>query len=186
MPTYATYEEVRRSQSSSAPFLVGAFLCAATLTTSPQPTNATETRPAAQIEAISRNSLVQEGDKLIQRILDISQQPELRDEDEPAPTQQVIEQAIHLIRDADNLMVEMPSGQVSVFFGEVNVTWRAGDRIVRLACFPNRPSVIQTGYLSLPLGSYRSEPNPTAQLLAARLEALVPDDNDPEEPLFLG
>ena len=132
-----------------------------------------------------RGFLVRTADKLIQRILELSRRPELRDEGEPAPAQQVIEQAIQLIRDADGLMLEMPSGQVSVFFGEVNVTWRAGDRIVRLACFPNRPSVIQTGCLSLPLGSYRSEPNPTGQLLAARLESLV-QDNDPEEPSFLG
>ena len=79
----------------------------------------------------------------------------------------------------------IPQGQVSVFFGELNITWRSGDRIVRLACFPDRPGLVQTGSLSMPVGSYRSEVNPTAELLAERLDALV-SDNDPEGLPFLG
>lgn len=112
-------------------------------------------------------------DEIIQRILYAAVDPDLRDEDESAPTFKVIQETVRLIRGAEKLLDAMPSGQVSTFYGEINITWRAGERIVRLACFPERPSVVQSGSLSLPVGSYRSEENPTAELLADRINSLA-------------
>jgi hypothetical protein len=123
---------------------------------------------------VTKPTRISEAEKIIGRIRGVSQNQDLRDEDEAAPIQEVVERAIFLIRDADNLLGVMPSAQVSTFYGEVNITWRIGDRIVRLACFPDRPTVIQIGSLSQPIGSYRSEENPTSMLLAARLGALTP------------
>jgi hypothetical protein len=114
-----------------------------------------------------------EADEIIQRILYVAVDPELRDEDESAPTFKVIQETVRLIRGAEKLLDAMPSWQVSTFYGEINITWRVGERIVRLACFPERPSVIQSGSLSLPVGSYRSEENPTAEMLADRINSLI-------------
>jgi hypothetical protein len=94
------------------------------------------------------------------------------DEDEMAPPPPVIAEAVRIVQEAAGLLSdEMPHGRVSTFWGEVNVTWRSGENIVRLACFPNRENLVQVGSLSSPLGSYRSE-FATAELLASRLEEL--------------
>jgi hypothetical protein len=118
------------------------------------------------------HSAVGEADRIIDRILRHVVDPDLRDEDETAPPIKVIQETVRLIRGAEKVLDGMPPGQVSTFYGEINVAWRNGDRIVRLACFPERPSVIQSGSLSLPLGSYRSEENPTPELLANRINSL--------------
>jgi hypothetical protein len=114
-----------------------------------------------------------EAEKIVNRILSAVVDSDLRDEDEPAPSIKVAKKAIYLIRGAEKLLGKVPQAQVSTFYGEINISWRSGDKIVRLACFPDRPSVIQVGLLSLPIGSYRSEENPTAMLLAARLGSFV-------------
>jgi hypothetical protein len=102
-----------------------------------------------------------------------AQSPDL-DEDETPPLPAVVAEATRIIRQTADLMEDMPEGEVSIFFGELSVTWRAGDKIVRLACFPNRPTLIQYGSLSSPMGSYRSE-GTTPDRLAERLCEL---DND--------
>jgi hypothetical protein len=95
-------------------------------------------------------------------------------DDEPEPSEAVIDQLSTLVRDADNLMHgSMPEGAVSTFYGEVNVTWRRDNDIVRLACFPNRPSMLQFGNLSQPLHPYQSIPSPTAEDIAIHLNALI-------------
>jgi hypothetical protein len=99
--------------------------------------------------------------------------PDLRDEDESAPTLPVIQEAAQFVRGAEKLLSTMPPAQVSTFYGEINITWRVGDRIVRFACFPDRPSLLQTGSLSLPVGSYRLEENPTPELLADKISDLA-------------
>ena len=108
---------------------------------------------------------------MIQQVAD---QQELRDEDEAAPPPAVVEQAKRLVSEAVVLMnAPMMAGVVSTFFGEINVTWRSGAEVVRLACFLDRPSILQYGDLSLPLGSYRSDVNPTAQMLADKLDEIA-------------
>jgi hypothetical protein len=114
-----------------------------------------------------------EADMVIQHMFYAVVDPELRDENEPAPTCDVIQKTFQLIYGADRLLDVMPYGQVSTFFGEINVTWRDGDRIVRLACFQDRPSVVQTGSLSDPIGRYKSKANPTPLLLANELKNLA-------------
>ncbi len=128
----------------------------------------------------------QEADRILERIYQIAANPDLRDEGEPSPSHAVIEELGRLLRRAGDLMVSsMSHGQVSTFFGELNVTWRVGDKIVRLASFPNRPTILQTGRLSMPVGSYKSAANPSAGLLAEKLDSLAHDE-DPEAPPFLG
>lgn len=117
--------------------------------------------------------LSSEGQDIIRAISSLAAGQELRDEDEPAPPRSVVKRAVQFVRGADKLLGGVPPGQASTFYGEINVTWRSGDTIIRLACFPSGRSLIQVGSLSLPPGSYRSEENPNTMLLAARLNALA-------------
>jgi hypothetical protein len=123
--------------------------------------------------AITKSRLSSEAQDIIRAISSLAADQDLRDEGEPAPPLGVVEEAIRFVRDADELLGGVPPGQASTFYGEINVTWRSGDTIVRLACFPGGRSLIQIGSLSLPPGSYRSEENPNTMLLAARLNALA-------------
>lgn len=127
--------------------------------------------PQQRVAAMPRAS--SEADKIIQRILYAAIDPDLRDGDESAPTLKVIQETVRLIRGAEKLLDAMPDAQVSTFFGEINITWRSGDRIVRLAFFENKPSVVQIGSLANPIGHYESEANPTASLLAEKLRDLA-------------
>jgi hypothetical protein len=114
---------------------------------------------------------VHEGEKLISIIGQLRGQEY---DDEPEPSEAVIDRISALARDADNLMGgSMPEGTVSTFYGEVNVTWRRDNDIVRLACFPNRPGMLQFGNLSQPLDPYQSIQNPTAEDVAIHLNALM-------------
>lgn len=114
-----------------------------------------------------------EAEMIVQHIFYAVVDEELRDEDEAAPNCDVIQRAFKLIYAADKLLGVMPYGQVSTFFGEINVTWRGGDRIVRLACFKDHPCIVQTGSLSDQVGHYRSEPNPSPEFLANELRNLT-------------
>ena len=111
-------------------------------------------------------------DRIVAGINQIAENPDMRDEGEEAPSREVIEAASQLIRDADNFLA-MPYGIPSTFFGEVMVTWKLGNGIVRLACFADKPNIIQTGSLTQPVGSYRIEPA-TSQLLAEHLGITIP------------
>jgi hypothetical protein len=83
--------------------------------------------------------------------------------------------AVALIEHASRLMTSpMPVARVSTFFGELNLTWRSGDQIVRLSFFSSRPTILQRGDLSQPLGSYTSENDPTPDAVARELEAILP------------
>jgi len=111
-----------------------------------------------------------ESDRTLARIAQLADR---EDEDEPAPSASVISQISSLIREATALLAQpMPEGVVATFYGEINVTWRRDNNIVRLACFPNRPSILQFGNLSQPLAPYQSQQNPTAQDVARQLNAL--------------
>jgi len=124
------------------------------------------------VESILRphDAVETEVDKII---ASIEQTVLLEEEEEPAPSPVVASQISELIRQARGLMRSpMPEGTVSTFYGEINVTWRKGNSIVRIACFPNRQPILQFGNLSQPLGSYQSRPNPPTQDLASKLDAL--------------
>ena len=99
-------------------------------------------------------------DCLAEMLLRLSDASKL-DEDEAAPIPDVIERASQFLRELHSLMRPLPPGSVSTFYGEINITWRADNNIVRIAFFPNRPSLLQLGNLSLPLGWYHSQSNPT-------------------------
>jgi hypothetical protein len=96
--------------------------------------------------------------------------PDLRDEDECAPSFRIVKESVRLVLDATKLLDAIPPAQVSTFFGEINITWRFGERIVRLALFENRPAIVQTGSLSEPMGRYESQENPSAATLAEKLK----------------
>ena len=172
------YEAVQNDQSTSFMYrgaiLAEAVLLATTFAHAAYPPDSTGTELPLEMNMLADASIeLQEADKIMQRVWEIADNQEMRDDDEPAPPQAVIGEFERLIRNAANLMkAPMPQGQISVFFGELNITWRSGERIVRLACFPNRPSMVQIGSLSLPMGSFQSEANPTPELLAEKLDAV--------------
>src|SRR3972149_996072 len=99
MPTYQQIHD-SQSASSSGRLLVAAFL-ATTFATTPQPTNAEQHEAAvAQVQTIP----VSAADRIVTRIHEIAENPELRDEGEEAPSQRVIEVASQLIRQANEIM----------------------------------------------------------------------------------
>ena len=114
-----------------------------------------------------------EAQNIIDRITQIIVDNSLLDENEPPPMPETVRSLASLIIAADiDTIYPMPYGSVSTFFGELNITWRVNDAIVRLAGFPNRPTILQRGNLSEPLGSYVSEVNPTSEVLAQYLDSL--------------
>ena len=136
--------------------------------------------------ALYDNVLFGEADRIATRIAALAHDATMRDEDEPSPPQTVIDESTRLIRAVVNHIVgSVPPAQVAVFFGEVNVTWKSGSHVIRLAFFPNRPSVLQIGSLAMPVGSYQSQSNPTPQLVAERLSHFI-TQNDPEDSPFPG
>src|SRR5882724_4911329 len=116
-----------------------------------------------------------EAEHLIQAIRAKTSDPALLDEDEHLPSVAVVESAIQFAVAVFALLdAPTPEPSVGVFFGEVNITWRSGTRMVRIVFFPDRPVVLVFGALSDPSPSYRSELNPSASEVAARLTALAP------------
>ena len=118
-----------------------------------------------------------ESNRIVGRIQQVADRQDLRDDDEIAPPPIVVTSAKEMVQ-ATAILMDRPMlpAIVSTFFGELNLTWRSGDDIVRVAFFPDRPSLIQRVNLSQPLGSYRSETNPTPEILAAELDQLALQD----------
>ena len=80
------------------------------------------------------------------------------DEDELLPNSAVVETATHFVAELFAVLdAPPPRANVGTFSGEVNLTWRTGGAMVRLAFFPDRPTLVAFGTLSEPAGSYRSE-----------------------------
>jgi hypothetical protein len=126
----------------------------------------------AQVPAKAEGQPESEIAKILARIAQTVNQ---EDDEETPPPPAVVQEISEVIVQASHLMTgSMPEGLVSTFYGEINVTWRNGNDIVRLACFPNRGSILQFGNLAQPLASYQSQPEPNAQNLATRLDALNP------------
>ncbi len=111
-------------------------------------------------------------ERLTEHIQKLANCSDLRDEDEPAPPPSVVEEITSILEGASRISDEgLPLGIASTFFGEISVTWKASSQVVRLACFPGAPSRVQTGNLSAPMGTYRSE-TATPQLLIDKLTVL--------------
>ena len=101
--------------------------------------------------------------------------PSLLDEDEIFPSREVVEEATQFVEGLYALLdAPPPQATVGTFFGELNIAWRSGNRVVRIAFFPDRPTALTFGSLSEPVGSYRSHSNPTPSEVAAQLTALSP------------
>jgi hypothetical protein len=190
-----TYEEAKKDQGASLP---GALLVAGNLFfTLNAPRAQHQARFDLRRASVGRTPLhlaafqdsgvpVNFTERIIERIRSVSQDPELRDDGEQPPTDAVLASCIRLLSETARVMRHpMPYAQVSTFFGELNLTWKSEDAIVRLAVFADGRMLVQTGSVLLPVGSHRSVPNPTPRTLAERLEALA-QDNDPEGPTFLG
>jgi len=62
------------------------------------------------------------------------------DADEPAPTEATIKVATDLITDVPVQLLGSPA--VSLFYGEIHVSWKHEGKQVVLMCFPARPSLI--------------------------------------------
>ena len=101
--------------------------------------------------------------------------PSLLDEGEDPPARSVMHRAARFIGEAYLLLNEPPPlSTVGMCFGEINVSWRAKGRMVRLAFFDHRPTVLTVGSLTEPVGSYQSTSNPTPNQVALRLNSLEP------------
>jgi|ERR1700723_1589758 hypothetical protein len=164
-----TYEEVKKNQSSAAPFAAAALFYLLTLAT---PSSGIE--PSAVLTHVKSlmksNPLVREDQDILNDIQKVTASEDLADDGEVIRAS-VVTESKRYVAEAAQILGYMFPAVVSAFFGEVNVTWQNNDSIVRLACFPNRPTVIQTGVISV-LGSYRSIENPEANVLAKSLEHL--------------
>ncbi len=111
--------------------------------------------------------------KIYSRIDELSLDVTRLEDDEELPLPSVISEIKNILGLVDKLLPEgIPNGLASVFYGEVNIMWQADGRIVRLACFPNGPSRVQTGSIVGPLGTYRSELEATPEFLANALNSL--------------
>ena len=193
---YKRYREAIRDQSPSTRSSLGlSLVVAAALSAAAYTKPTSDDRPSFSVTQLPCDfgledvHFVNETDTIWARIRKAANNPELLEEGEPQPSEETIQQITNLIRGAAALTKQpLPPSQVSVFFGEVNVSWRAGNQILRLASFPQqgRPPLLQTGSLEGPFGSYRSQNNPTAAILAEKLDALSQDTTDPETPPFLG
>jgi len=181
-----TYRQVQENQSSSHG---GTFLAACVIasTLAMPPANAGMAGTFLQQDAIAIAAVEceYEADRIISRIMNLTHAESLRDEGEVPPPQIVVDRLVQLIRDAAGATLAMPHAQVSSFYGEVNVTWRIGDRIIKLAAFPDRPTLLQTGSILMQAGSFRAEPNPSPQRIADEINSLLPA-NDPEEQVSPG
>jgi hypothetical protein len=95
------------------------------------------------------------GPSIFDRIDRISKNAELFDEEKAAPPAYVFAEAKRIVAETNARLNFIPDASISVFYDELNITWQNGDSIVRLTCFPDWQSVIQTGRASV-AGSYRS------------------------------
>jgi hypothetical protein len=54
---------------------------------------------------------------------------------EPRPTQEAAAKAKDLIKSAGRAVRELPRPEVSVYFGEIDVTWKVRNRLLRIVVF---------------------------------------------------
>ena len=98
------------------------------------------------------------------------------EEGEPSPSRETVESLKSLIADTSRYLAnEIPPGHVATFYGELSITWRRGDRMVRLASFPHTGQGCRIDCGSSapgPLGEYSATRNVTASRLAAELTDL--------------
>jgi len=185
--TEITEDLIRRQIAPRDVFTGGLVLATALASGMPPWLESTPTEQSINVSLISIVLLDKRAaDRITQRARSIAENPLLRDEDEQSPPIEVLEKFDYMVQQVASLMrTPMLPGQVTSFDGELNVTWKAGGKIVSLACFPNNACVVQFGSLDLPPGSFQSEPNPTPDFVASKLDSLMNED-DVEGPPFPG
>lgn len=111
--------------------------------------------------------------EVFERVSTIAHSADVLDVDEPAPSESTISRINTLLAQAAaEFEWSVPRfSKLSVCYGEINLTWRLGDSIVRLACFPSGKRVVQWGNVSAPMGSYKSA-DASADLLAQHWKAM--------------
>lgn len=93
--------------------------------------------------------------------------PQNYEDDEPPPDDETIKKLRILLRAAISLGANLGSPQIGTFWGEVDVTWENGPRLIRIISYPgNKPVQI---YQLIDNGS----PLPKGELAIATAEALV-------------
>jgi hypothetical protein len=177
--TIPTSEEIKKNQSATAPLAA----CAATCHTSLVGHSNTEpVSVAIRKEMILKaNPVRRESSSILDRIDRISKNAELFDGEGAAPPAYVFAEAKRIVAETTARLNFMPDASISVFCDELNITWQNGDGIVRLACFPDRESVIQTGLVSA-AGSYRSVSGGSI-ILAGKLKEMCGDTVVTEETI---
>jgi hypothetical protein len=119
--------------------------------------------------------------QMISRAQQLLSFKELRDEDEPAPPAEVFAKLASMLRRVNGSMkFAMPLGQIASFYGELGVTWRTADGVVKLIVAPGKDPAIVRGKHADPVGSFTTEPASDSNL-AMYLDAISAASR-PESP----
>lgn len=117
----------------------------------------------------------------LQRLLDLLREKGEDDYGMVDPTQFAFKTAIEFVLNAESMLGrDVKSSPVVDSEGGIRVTWRSGDRQVKLIC-PATPSGIIYVYESSPMGSSVHNQNVTFAALAGRLSWLLHGDES-EKP----
>ncbi|HXB68503.1 MAG TPA: hypothetical protein VNY05_09675 [Candidatus Acidoferrales bacterium] len=78
------------------------------------------------------------------RIDEVIADDDLYELGEPRPSSETVAKAKELILSAEYVGSKFPHPKISVYFGEVDITWKAQDRLLRVIVFPDplRPAAL--------------------------------------------
>lgn len=112
---------------------------------------------------------------MCERIDEVCADPDSYEEGEPRPNAKAIDNLKALLDDAASIMgADLNLGDIAPYFGEVSITWKCGEKMLRVAAFSDhRPPRMDFG--STPagsLGSYEFDTNVTGEKLASKFRWL--------------
>jgi hypothetical protein len=120
---------------------------------------------------------------LLQLIDDICTDPTNLEDNEQPPSEKAISDLKKLIIDASVLRgKDIMLGDVAPYFGEVSVTWRNGNNMLRATSFPDA-RLPRLDFGTTPdgtLGEYDFLADATGALLSQRLSILFPEETTPQ------
>ena len=87
--------------------------------------------------AAARRDLLETPDIILSKIDSVLADDELYEPGEPRPSPETVGRAKSLINAAMDRERRIPKAEVSAYFGELDVTWRHQNRLLRLVVFPD-------------------------------------------------
>ncbi len=111
---------------------------------------------------------------LIRDIYDAISDPENYEEGEAMIEDEIVRQLGEMVNEAGANFGQLPRADIAPYFGELSITWRLGQRVVRLTAYPNSlPSRIDYGSTSPGTrGDYDFDRPASGPILAERLRWL--------------